>query len=1302
MEKSTKDILYSSAAIAAIRYAYIQNITMEYVLRAEGNTYTDILRVLDSTSIEDIVVDDIGRRLVVSPSSRNDTALRILFAEILRVVPFDDDNVDVSATVKDMYNQYSTVLGITGMDADTYAMVFIEQMTAYQNEDVQTVFESIDNTFSILTRGYQHEWRNRLLSSNEPNPDEEADYKAKFGQPYTDELSEGVEYYNVVDRLPVASNPKYSKAIYTATAVMDDQTGLEGDVLDGYALFNMAQISEDIPLVLYVRNDNEKYYKILDGFEVTESINYMFIRPFEPASAVLQREPIVIERSGGRGRSLIREEVTSQYNDANTIQYIYRYGNNYINIILYLETRDVRINIYSGELQGVERIGDITIAGLTATNVDGKFDIYGGHMPPFVIEDVMTADIMLSRMFDILEVTNISASHITPSYVYEYPYIEDIAQLKLNIVPVSIRFHIENSYVTGPEFDSNGVQIPVGTAKTTVHFNPIESTADLDRFMVFMRLFAAYIFNVQYELFDLYYSVTGVSYPNYTRVSTLETRSILKSRRPDIFIDGYSTICQSDRQPQIISQDEYDKLNRGERSRALLFPRAPVGDVDDQIILYCPDRDAPYPTLKRNTLINREQFPVLPCCQANDTQTRRNIIEYYNVTGQYSRNTRTIGDDLVILRTLQILQPGAASQVLRTNIPALYNALGFSGGTAIKVGVVQDNNSFISACAYLLGDPELTRDAVLADEWNSALVAQECYDDPSPRQTLENPDTVFDDRYYRIIEAMYNVTIYVMHHNNNNIEFKLPRHIPPYVRNYRNNPCIIVLETIDQGRPNYEPILYRTITTDDETGQELITDSTILSPQSNRIIFNEYYMRTVGTFNGDSTYIPLNLPTDGAIGQLIDRDGKMRGLSYSTHSIIVEPGQPLDLPSITIDQMTAANSLQHIRSMFPDVELDFTSRYSGIGLNGVWYTVENIQCFSLVTDEVKELTNIPISTRSVPYIDVSTDYDWYDFVYSYETQRATLNVILDFIYHVYYYNGRSNQLFYIDDSPDSLDDYTIDRIPHDLNVELTLEQAAALSNIVRLIDGQYRIYLYSRQFADGVLYHVNRLLTTNVVPVTTLATPPLNYSTDYNIYKGDEQYTLWLDLTNFEVRQYTYVPIVYDSIYPYIYTKNSTYFIIQPVSPKNGQGEARATYVASMWRKTRINYGFNPSIDDIGEIEIGAPTEVVNGQIVNVYSDFFYSDNRIYAILPFEDLDETVILENRRAEEYRVWQGQGTVESTTRVISKRGGTRGGRSGRGRTTDTSTGPRGGSIIRGRRGRGRPRGQRGRRTTTVTTD
>src|SRR5690606_812389 len=185
-----------------------------------------------------------------------------------------------------------------------------------------------------------------------------------------------------------------------------------------------------------------------------------------------------------------------------------------------------------------------------------------------------------------------------------------------------------------------------------------------------------------------------------------------------------------------------------------------------------------------------------------------------------------------------------------------------------------------------------------------------------------------------------------------------------------------------------------------------------------------------------------NLSTEGAVGQLIDRDGKMRGISYSNVSIITEPSQPLDLPSITIDRMTAADSLQSIRDLFPNNDIEFSSRYSGIGLNGVWYTVEGIDCFSIVPDAVRVLTDIPISTRSISYIDVSSDYNWYDFIYSYETQRATLNVILVFIYHGYYYNGQSDSLFYVDDSADSLDDYTIDRIPHDLNVQLTLEQAA--------------------------------------------------------------------------------------------------------------------------------------------------------------------------------------------------------------------------------------------------------------------
>lgn len=1301
MTETTRDILYSDPVIDAIRYAYDTEVTMLYVVSQNGDNsngrYTNLMEILTTTPIENIDVDDIGNRLIVKPNNRNDAGLRIIFAYILNTVNEDDPNVNVNEVIKDIYRQYSDILGITGISADMYGAIYNEQLARYQSPDADVVFEDIERTYGVLIRGYQNEWRNRLLSSDDRNEDEEADYESKFGQSFKESIQDEQQgYYSTVDRLPMVSPPRYNKAIYTATAVMDDQTGLteEGEALDGYALFNIAQVSEDIPLVLYVRDDNEKYYKILDGFVVTPSINEMFIRPFESASAVLQREPLVVERSGGRGKGRIREEVTSQYNDTNTMQYIYRYGNNYINVILYLETRAVRINVYSGELQGIERIGDITVAGLTSTNIEGKFDIYGDHMPPFVIEDIMTTNIQLSKMFDVVEITDIIASHQTPSYVYQYPYIEDVTQLNMSITPPSIRFSVENSYVTGPEYDDSGVQIPVGTAKTTVQFHTIESTVELDRFMIFMRLFAAYTSNIQYHLFDEYYEVTGVSYPNYTRVSTLESRSILKSRRPDIFIDGYSTVCQSDRQPQIITQEEYDNLTkRVKDTSTLIFPRSPVGDVDDQIILYCPDAKIKYPTLKRNPLINRDRFPVLPCCQSSNSRARQNTIDYYNATGQYSSDTASVRDDLVILHTLQILPPGAVSEVLRTNVPSLYNVLGLSGGTAVKVGVVQDNDAFISACAYLLDDPTLTRDVILSDPWHSSLVAQECYDDSNPRQTLENPDTIFDDRYYRIIETLYDITIYVMHHNNNNIEFKLPRHLSPYVRNYRNNGCILILETIDQDRVNYEPLMYRTVTID-ETGNETIRDTTILNPQNNSTIFHEYYMRSVGTVNGDSTYVPLNLPTEGALGQLIDRDGKMRGVAYNTHSIILEPCQPLDLPAVTIDNMTTSDSLQYIRDMFPDVELDFSGRYSGLGINGVWYTVQDIQCFSLVSDSIRELSDIPIVTKSVPYIDVTSDYDWYDFIYSYETQRATLNVILDFIYHVYYYNGQSESLFYIEDEvQDSIDDYTIDRIPHDISRELTLEQAASLNNIVRLIDGQYRIYLYSRQFADGVIYHVNRLLSTNVTPVTTLAIPPLNYSIDYNIYRGDEQYTTWLDLTDFSLKQHQYIPTGYTSIYPYIYTKNSMYFIIQPVSSQRNLGEARATYVSSMWRKTRINYGYTPDIPNIQEIDIGAPTEIVNGQIVNIYSDFFTTDSRVYAILPFEDLDETVIIENRRAEEYRVWQGQNDTETTTRVISKRGGR--GR-GRGRASDTGSGPRGGTVIRGRRGRGRPRGRRGRRT------
>lgn len=1286
MADEVKSILYSDAIISAIQYAATNEVAVDYMLR-EGAGYTDLFIILDNgTTVEDLDLDDISKRLLIKPRSSADLGLRVLFAYVTLRIDAEPD-INFSELVDSAYEQYAELLNIANYvrTADQYKQLYNAQLEQFQSASQMSVFNSIDTTFNMLLNGYREEWRQRLLSMDEPSEEEAADYYNKFGQEYEAAVDSTVPYYSYLDRLPQVSPPRYSRAIYTTTASIVDSTGQTGEVLDGYQLFNSTEVSEQIPMILYTRNDKEKYYKILDGFVVTDLINSMFIRPFENVAEVLQRGPLRVERSGGRGKTRIVEEVTSEYNDANTMQYIYKYGSNYVNVILYLETRTVNVNVYSGQLEGLTTIAGIDVAGLSPTNIEGKFDIYGSHIPPFILEDVITNNREISMMFDMIETNSINAVHVNPSYVYSYPTAQNLEDLNLteSMKVIPIRFHVENSYVTGPEYDTAGNQIDVGTAKVTIHFNSIVDAVTLERFSTFMRLFTAYLSNVQYDLFDEYYMVTDVSYPEYTKVSTLETRDILKSRRPDIFIDGYATICQSDKQPQIISEEEYSTVDT---RRTLRFPRATLGEVEDQIILYCADSKSPYPTLRRNTLPNAEQFPVLPCCQANNTTSRRDTISYYEQFGEYAKGSSNIRDRMSILHTLQILSPGAASEVLRSNVPSLYKALGFTGGTAVKVGVVQNNDSFLNACAYLLGDSELNRDVILADPWNAALLAQECYDDPDPRETLRNEGTVFDDRYYRIIEVMYNITVYVMQHKNNNIEFKLPRHIPPYVRNYSNTGCILILETMERGIPRYEPLVYRTIVTDGN-GRESIRDVSILDEAANRAIFNDYYMRTVGTMSGDKPYVPLNLPIEGATGQLIDRDGKMRGITYADKggfSVITDPAQPLDLPTVTIDDLQSVSSLQDIQDRFPNSTIDFYGRYQGIGLNGVWYRVGDIDCFTLVDEAARELDDVPVITRSVPYIDVTADYDWFNFVYSYPTQRASLNVILDFIYHVYYYNGRTDDLFYVDDN--GADDYIIDKIPHEINRPLTLEEAAQLSNVVRLIDDQYYIYLYSDKFAEGVLYHVHRLLKTNVVPVTVLAIPPLNYAEDSTIYSGDAAYTTWLDLTQYELKQYDAVPYSYTSIYPYIYTKGSMYFIVQPVNPKDSQGELKATYVASVWRKTRINHGYNPQVDNIYDIELGARTEVINAQISNVYADYFYHENRIYAILPFEDLDETVIMENRRAEEYRIFEGQSSIETTTQIIRKT-------TKPAKTVRVSEGgTTGGRVIKGKRDRGRPRGRK----------
>lgn len=1257
---TVKDYLFGDKLLSLIKYAFDNKVTMRYIFRynqtlsddsSESERYSDMFHLvtdlLDNNEnvTGQMLLDEVQRitpYMIVSPDGEFDMKYRMISAYIL-VSGDEIDNDEFTQYVSEVFERFSDTLA-KGLNEGG----FWEYSMHEGNNGIELLYNDIDNALNMLINGYQAEWRDRLLRLGESaDPQEVQDYINKFGQSYDKEIIPG--YYNDIDRLPRYSEPSYSSVVYTAPSVL--RTEETGGIENGYRIFNSTEVSDQIPMIIYTVDEDEKYYKIQKDFRVTEDINKMLLKPFESISEIIDKGEKLVERTTGRGRAKIIEKVVTSHNDENTIQYIYRYQDNFINVILYLSNMKVEISLYSGELTedipGIMRVQDVR-----PMNITGKFDIYGDHLPPFVSEDIMLTNSVLNRMFDLYETTNISVEYDRLSSVYRYPYQEDLARVGLSDkVPTTVRFYIENSYVVTAETDDQGNRVPVGTAKTIVRFSGVSDKETLDRFLLFMRLFSIYSSNAQYQIFEEYYNAVGQSYPAYTRITTLDNKSVLQASRPDIFIDGYSTVCQTQRQPTVIDEDQYNSLTEEQKEMTMKFPY--TEDPDEiQLILMCPE-DHPYPNILNNRLSNKSEFPVLPCCQKSNTAVRRDNIEYYNEFGQ--RLPRGQGTQ-TILRTMRILSPGVESEITRSNAIGLFRRIGHENGIILKIGVTQDNQSFLHSCSYLLDDT-IDRQDILEDQWNIPLVAQECYDDDNPRETIKNRENSIDSRYYRIIEEMFNINIFFLRNHRNNIEFHNPRHIPPYIRAYRNRRCIFIMETEESGVLRYEPVVY-------QNGSELIKIF------DNPSVIYDLYIKTVGVYTGDSPYITVD-PKD-AVGQIIDKNGKMRGLVYSDHSVITDPLQPLDLPlSRSRIKLRRTEDL----TIPPyNVEITGYSRYP----YGLWFTMKyeetEITGFTLASQEIPNV--YPEIFKSVPILNESPNFNEIDWIYTYPNRISELNVILDVIYHIFYRFGE--EVLYVGN--DTEYQYDIERIPQILDEEYLsniLSNVQRDSNIVQEIDGNLKVYLYNRRFADGVIYQMKFLRNGNYIPKHRLHIPPIVRSENSLILSGDREYTKYLDFMSYGRVQHDMIPLEYNNIFPYIYKVNDLLFLIQPVSTKDGLGEKRATYVSHEWRNTGINHGYFPN-DTLVKDSTYKPVDTVVylNQIFNIYADYFTFNGKYYSILPLHTIDENVFEELRQT---TISPEREEVRTRT-VVKTTTGTRG----------RSTGTRGGTRIRTtRRPRGRPR-------------
>jgi hypothetical protein len=108
------------------------------------------------------------------------------------------------------------------------------------------------------------------------------------------------------------------------------------------------------------------------------------------------------------------------------------------------------------------------------------------------------------------------------------------------------------------------------------------------------------------------------------------TRARLRQIDPEMFLEGYSRMCQAS--PRIVGEEDALRIvDQG--FQVMRFPR----DDPNARIFACNEprsevkKDYIYPGLRENRLSNKDKYPVLPCCFKEDQRAKKNslYLQYY-------------------------------------------------------------------------------------------------------------------------------------------------------------------------------------------------------------------------------------------------------------------------------------------------------------------------------------------------------------------------------------------------------------------------------------------------------------------------------------------------------------------------------------------------------------------------------------------------------------------------------------------------------------------------------------------------
>jgi len=468
--------------------------------------------------------------------------------------------------------------------------------------------------------------------------------------------------------------------------------------------------------------------------------------------------------------------------------------------------------------------------------------------------------------------------------------------------------------------------------------------------------------------------------------------SNLKKTAPEIFLTdiGYSRKCPCQRQPIIIDEEDEKDWNKEKGSLSLsIFP--PLNSVDKNKKKYtfvCPTEEN-----IMNYILNPDleaPFPILPCCTKNK---RNNYYDNYNEIkknpSKYLSNkldqTIDIKNIKKTIAPLSLGQIGYLTKDLDNFLSNIYEGSEFS-----RIGISKNSKSSFFHCILYASDhlkyiqPKiknkryinntkiiikfrekyLNQDVINREIYvnklkelindnktikiNKEILSQELYnyDNDYINYILDHDN--FDSKlFYRLLEYLFFVNIFVFSYKNEHVVLEKPRHQHYHNREIREKlPAILIFKHENTNPVNYEII---------KVDEQIILDNKISIYMKKYIENNGYYIsefinEEYVTYKNFYNNINWNLILKNyeIIGQFINDSGRAYAINFKygeekKATIFIKSSFPLDVPRTNIVYKIDENVACKL----------FGKKYM-VGSEGFWYQINKEYKIFLPIIDIKE------------------------------------------------------------------------------------------------------------------------------------------------------------------------------------------------------------------------------------------------------------------------------------------------------------------------------------------------------------